>query len=289
MTSLTNFMNYDLIINNPPYSVRGKTGKKTNPIWDKFVEFAFKHCKENGYICMVHPSGWRNVEGRFKYIKDILLKKDIKYLELHTKEDGIKTFGAATTYDWYVVKNTKKENPKPTVKFQDNKIVKNFDLNKYPIIPNNSNFELYDKVFAKDVEEKVNILYSSSMYEVRNDHMFKQKTSKFKYPCIYYIDKKENINIHYSSIKKGHFGISKFICGPGDPQSTGFSVDEKGEYGMTQFAFGIIDYIKNLHKIKKAFSSDKFRIFIRELMNGRTAIDYKLIKLFKKDFWKEFI
>ena len=208
---------------------------------------------------------------------------------MHDENDGRKTFGATTTYDWYVVKNTKKENPKPTVKFQDNKIVKNFNLTRFSYIPNlQTNFDLYDKVFAKDGEEKVNVIRSCE-YHTQRKYMSNKKTSDFKYPCILNIKNGDKLNLAYSSIKKGHFGIPKFIFSNGHYKTSGTIVDEKGLYGTTEYSYYIVDDVKNLHKIKLAFDSPKFRELCGDFITGQPNINYKVINQFKKDFWKEFI
>jgi hypothetical protein len=49
---------YDIIIGNPPFNAGG-TLKGGGTIWPKFVKRAFELVKENGYICFVHPPGWR--------------------------------------------------------------------------------------------------------------------------------------------------------------------------------------------------------------------------------------
>lgn len=49
---------YDVIIGNPPFNAGG-TLKGGGTIWPKFVKRAFELLKENGYICFVHPPGWR--------------------------------------------------------------------------------------------------------------------------------------------------------------------------------------------------------------------------------------
>ena len=40
--------------------------KKTQPLWHLFVQKSLTLLEEGGYMVMVHPSGWRNVDGIFK-------------------------------------------------------------------------------------------------------------------------------------------------------------------------------------------------------------------------------
>ena len=41
-----------------------------------------KNLAENGYLVAVHPSGWRNVEGKFKYVQLALREREIQYINI---------------------------------------------------------------------------------------------------------------------------------------------------------------------------------------------------------------
>ena len=43
-----------------------------------------------------------------------------------------------------------------------------------------------------------------------------------------------------------------------------------------------------LHKIKEVFDSKEFRDLMELCAVGQLTINYKVISIFKKDFWKEF-
>lgn len=49
---------YDIIIGNPPFNAGGLL-KGGGTLWPLFVKMAFDLIKESGYICFVHPPGWR--------------------------------------------------------------------------------------------------------------------------------------------------------------------------------------------------------------------------------------
>ena len=84
--------------------------------------------------------------------------------------------------------------------------------------------------------------------------------------------------------KKSHFNIPKFIWGNGCISSIGSYIDDKGEYGLTQFAYAIIDKPSNLPKIKKIFDDKLFRNLMGLCAVGQLTINYKV----KKIFWKLF-
>ena len=133
------------------------------------------------------------------------------------------------------------------------------------------------------------------MYETRKAYMVdenkvnvKEKNDIFKYPIINTVTQKEGCNILYSKEKKGHFGIPKVIWSNG--AGTYPIIDDKGIYGLTQFAYAILENDYNvLNKLKIAFLSNKFKNIMEDCAVTEQSINYKIIALFKKDFYKYFL
>ena len=119
--------------------------------------------------------------------------------------------------------------------------------------------------------------------------MSSEKFGEFKYPCSYTINSESEPKLWYSSIKKEFFGTPKLIWSNGRISSIGSYIDDKGEFGLTQYSYAIVDEVKNLPLIKKAFDSKEFRTLMEHCAVAQNTINYKIISLFKKDFWKEFI
>lgn len=281
-----NNMKFDVMAQNPPFQTQNDGENITHPIWDKFVAKSFEYLKKGGYIVNVHPSGYRDVYGRFNYIKELLLSKDIKYLEMHDDYDGVKMFGVQTTYDWYVVKNIETHDNKTEIKLQNGDI-KKVDLNKLQFVPNGMFLEI-EKLIAKNNEKKCKVI-SDCSYHHTLAHMNKEKTKEFKYPCVYTTEKNGTINCWYSNTnRKGHFGIPKLFWSNGSASTLHIDID--GKYGLTQFAYAIVDTEKNLKNIKNAMQTKKFIEIMKNCSMGKRDIYfYKVISLFKKDFWKYFV
>jgi len=93
-------MKFDVIIGNPPY--QGTAGTQTGQtIWDKIVAVSLEHIKEGGYLNFINPGRWRQAEDKLRYIYK---HYQLVYLSIHTVKDGIKTFGAHTNYDVYMIR-----------------------------------------------------------------------------------------------------------------------------------------------------------------------------------------
>lgn len=282
----TKTMKFDVIVGNPPY--QDSSGNIGNTLWDKFVLKSFDILTEHGYLCFLHPNGWRDVDGLFSEIKTTLLDKEIQYLEMHDMNDGVRVFGVQSNYDWYVLKNTSSTGKKTHIKGQDGSEY-DVDISKLNFIPSRK-FDDILSLLAKEGEASVEILHSYSSYEPRKEWMSEKRDNKYKYECIYSVKMGDIPSFRYSSTKdRGHFGIPKFIFGSGVCTSIGSIVDDKGEYGLTQWATGIVDIPKNLPLIKRAFDSPKFKELMKACPNQNNNINRKVLSLFRRDFWKEFI
>lgn len=284
-------MKFDVVIGNPPYQAPKERVKNTakgacgTVIWGQFVELAVeKLAKKSGYVALIHPAGWRRPNKRAANVAELLKSKDMVYLEMHSIEDGVKTFGATTNYDWYVLKND--ENAGKTVIKDFSGNVEKVDISNVSFIPN-ENIQAVIGLMAKPGEESVELMFSYSDYETRKEYMSKDKHDDFIYPCVYSLPMK-GIQLFYSNTNQnGHFGIPKVIFTNGAAAQV--MVDETGEYGLTQFAFGIVDKPENLPLIKKAIESKKFIELCKSFRFTLDRYDDDCIKCFRKDFWKEFV
>lgn len=275
---------FDVVVMNPPYQSDSGNKGSGNILWDKFVKTANNLAKDNGLISAVHPSLWRKPNHELR--DDMLKNNTLEYLEIHDDKDGKKTFGANTRYDWYVSRKGKK-NGKTIVKGQDGVQVE-VDLRHFPFIPN-CDFDLVRSLVAKDGEQKVEILNSQSAYEPRKDWMANEKSAKFKYPCVYMVTK-DGPSFKWSNRNdKGHFGIPKVIYGSGEGCMGNFLVDSDGDYGMTQWASGIVDEKDNLEKIADALRNPSFKKLCYSISMSKAEINTSVLRTFRKDFWKEFV
>jgi hypothetical protein len=286
MTDVWGVEKFDIVMGNPPYQTSNE-GEKTQPIWDKFVLKSLSILSRNGYLNMVHPSGWRNIDGRFVEVKNEFKKRNLTFLSINDEKRGLEVFGAETRYDYYCLENTNNKG-QTNIIFQDgsNEIV---NISKLDFIPNGSIIDI-NNLIAKDGEDKVELLHSESNYAHRKPIMSKTQTNDFRYPCVYTINSNSEAKIWYSSTnEKGDFGKTKLIWSNGRISSIGSLIDNNGEYGLMEYASAIVDEPNNLPLLKKVFDSKEFKRLMELCSVGQLSINYKIIATFRKDFYKQFL
>ena len=280
-------MKFDVIIMNPPYQDKaregGQKGTRTH-IWGDFIKKGFFLLKEKGFLCTINPGGWRRPFGKFKEIGNQMMARQIKNLNIHGISDGQKLFDATTGFDVVVIENTRKY--KKTVVVDDSGKMVEIDMAYVPAIANGKISEI-SELFAKKGEEKVQLIFDRSAYGHDKAWVCKEKSPEFKYPVVYSLPQK-GMCFHWSSTNKnGHFGIPKIIWSNG--AATQILIDEKGEYGMTEWAYAIADNKNVLPLLKKAMESVKFLQLCNGMRFTLDKYDAKFISLFRKDFWKKFV
>ena len=240
--------------------------------------------KENGYMTLVHPGGWRSIDGVFKETQN-LIKSKILYLKMHSFKKGLTVFGAKTDYDFYLLKNCENKG-KSKIVCEDG-VELEYDLKGVEFIPGENIINIYSLIAGKN-DEKVKLIHSYSAYEPRKDFMSKEQSDKNIHPAVYMVSYINVPTFLWSQRNdRGHFGVKKVIWASG---SSGVILDANGEYGLTPFSAAIEDEEKNLKNIKKALENPDF---IRNIMLFKDGLGHKynnkIISLLKKDFWKEFI
>ena len=279
---------FDIVIGNPPYQTQKEGNTKTHPLWHLFVEKSISILTDGGYLNMVHPSGWRNVDGVFKKTQSIMKEKDFIYLEMHDMKDGVKTFGAETRYDFYCIRNTNTTNHITIVKCQDG-VIENVCIKNLNFIPSGK-FNEFKLLTANQNDESVEIISDSSYHTQRLEFMSKNKTDVFIYPVVCRVYKDGTLDYWYSSINtNGHFGVPKLIWSDGRVMSVGSYVDLNGDLAINQFQFAIVDTPDTLPQIKEAFDSKEFRDLMEYCTVSNMSINRKVIATFRKDFYKQFL
>jgi len=278
---------FNVIIGNPPFQksqIGVRKGKGQN-IWDKFVIKSFEIMKDNSIFAFIHPPNWRGPDNK---LWDILSQKQLLYLHIFNKKDGIKIFNASTRFDVYVLEN------KPVYKNTDiiDELgnINSINLSEWSFLPN------YDYDNIKEIltteENGIDVIYNTYYHNqnFNKGYLSDKKTNVYKIPIVHSVNK-EGLGYWYSSFKKKEHFIPKVILNVNEKQ---YNYKEQNDYnglmGMSNNSFGIpITSKKEGDLILKAIGTDKFKTMINATKWGSFQTDYKMFKYFKKDFYKYFI
>ena len=285
---------FDIIIGNPPYNnSQTQTTEKRgggSSLWDKFVIKSLEILNDNKFLCFVHPSMWRKPESKNsknKGLWNVFTSNQILYLEIHNSVDGLKTFNAATRYDWYVIE--KKPIYKKTIIIDEDGIENKIDLREWKFLPN-KNFKLVKSILADGDDKRCELIWNTYYHTAngRYDYVSQNKSNDFKYPLVHSTNKDGNRFYWTNNKNNNQFNISKVIFGESGINNS--ILDVNGEYGMTQSSMAIkFDTFEEGEQIKQSIESDKFKILLDSVSWGNFRIDYRLFTYFKKDFYKQFL
>jgi hypothetical protein len=270
---------FDAVIGNPPYQNQSGNKGKGNTLWDKFVIKSLNNwLSVTGYLSFVHPQGWRQLDNK---TGKLMISKQILYLNMNSVDVGQSIFGCSTTFDYYLLQN--KIPAHVTVINDYHGVEYSYDLKDVRFIPNHSILLVNEYL---DYKNEHGIIYNRTNYGADKKWMSKVNNNEFKYPCIYSINKKNELSLRYSNTNmKGHFGITKYIVSNG----SGFLMDSKGEYGCTQWAYYVQCNTTDMDDIHACFESSKFKLIIDAVKLTSNKYNYVILKYLKKNFWKDFI
>ena len=219
---------FDIIMANPPYN-EGGVGKGGGVFWKGFVEKSLRILNDNGYLVMIHPTGWRKPKGERASGGDIWDSFKPYHLEaLKISDVKIPHFPRV---DYYVLnKSNKTSNTRVINEFQSIKTDTQTKLKGLPFIPhliNDDVVSILDKLFNKK-GEKFNIIRNQSFKPGKADekkygrpHAFFYDGSKNEYVEVFktYTDKDKNteyiskpkIIMTYTNGKKPAFLYPKYF------------------------------------------------------------------------------
>lgn len=162
---------FDIIMGNPPYN-KGGVGKGGGVFWKKFVEESLKMLNKDGYLCYIHPLGWRKPIGERASAGDLWehFRKNGYLQYLHISDEKIQYFPKVDYYIYH--NNTKIQKTEIYNKFKNNKTEDKYEINHLGFIPNFINNEvlsILDKIF--------NVKYSTNYFNIIYNQSFKPNNS----------------------------------------------------------------------------------------------------------------
>jgi hypothetical protein len=291
-----NETHYDIILGNPPFNAsQNADGKKGggDSLWPEFVEKSLDLLVEKGVLLFVHPASWRKPQSEESKTKNLFRKMtrdcQMEYLEIHSKSDGLKTFGVQTRFDWYVLCKT----PcfKKTIINDETGKIQELDLRHWNFLPNCYYHEIRQLLSSKN---NVDVIYSRNQYGTDKEWTRETETTEYKYPLIHSTPA-ERPRVYWTNTKNPPvkkmvkmFGQKKIIFGESGIHDV--VLDMEGKYGMTQGAIGIkIEDEKHGRILKTALESQEFERILKAMNFGNFRIDWRMFLYFRSDFYKFYL
>ena len=289
---------FDIIMGNPPYN-KGGVGKGGGVFWTNFVFKSIEIINNDGYLCFIHPLGWRkpfkegdrkNNAGRIFYE----FKKSGYLHYIYISDEKIPHFPKV---DYYIYHNSKKI--KKTLiynKFKNNENEDEYEINHLRFIPNfinNNVLDILNKLII-DKGEKINIIYNQS-FKIIRDQSFKPNNSHIDINGIPHawtpISQKE-YKIAYNSypivpqyIKQPKI-ILTYKSGSSKKQGKLFAKYYQNNIGTTSNTmYQIVENKKEGNLLEKYFNSKliTFLLKITQYTDGQYADNqFKILNLIKK-------
>lgn len=306
---------FHIIMGNPPFNPpKTETGSSGNSIWQNFVIKSLYMLEDNGYLVLVHPSGWKKptedifkpvdfTDGaHYKYdaksekrtMKQIrqgqvwqLLKDLGNFSFIYTNDQKVKSFNEEfidffPAVDYYVYQKTKDKSTCDTKNVFLGQINKstNVRLNyKLKYLPNLITKETQDilyKITSKDGDKPI-------FGRFRNGKDFSLDSSKGKYKYIYTYSKKGEPKYQYSDvIGDDNINLDKVIMnfdGGIDCYTIQYVKKEEmlGSYEMTMYSKVQSD--KDGKRLEALFKSDivKFIFLITQYASGKMTKNEPLV------------
>jgi hypothetical protein len=320
---------FNVIIGNPPFNADqkhdGKKGGGRN-LWPLFVEKSLDMMLvDNGYLTLVHPSLWRkppSVNSTVKTLFHLMVHENhMKYLEIHSKLDGLRDFNVQTRYDFYVIQKRVPNTTIPaidttTIKDQTGVIHSSFDLSRWRFfLPNNGYERIEPLLLVPDHDAPASasasaastsspapaprVIFSRCQYGSDQSWVKPTPSEIYRFPVIHSTPKK-GARVLWSSrchmaatdtaTDGGYipmFGVPKVIFGESGINEV--IIDSEGKYGMTQGAIGLpIDNDDGL-QMKQALESSEFKTILDAMSFSNFRIDWRMFLYFRPDFYKKIL
>jgi hypothetical protein len=268
-------LKFQVIMGNPPYNTPGLKSNG-NVLYPRFVNKSLQLLKENGFLCMVTPPGWRKpITSRSPYsgmFEALTRDCQMRFLEMHTAQDGLKHMSAGTRFDLYVIQN--KPCRTKTSVFDIDGAEWHLDLREWPWLPNCA-FPLI-KTMLSTTPDQIKVLRGVHVKECSL-----VPSDEFPHPVIQGIDTR-GTRMSYSAGSHNK-NVPKVIIGH---SGTGFLADTHGHYSLGSGVFGLpITSQRDSEPLIQFLKSPTFKELRRACAWSTFRLDWRLFTHLRDRFW----
>ena len=181
-----------LVVGNPPYQAVSKSGNSKgggNNLYTKFIYYADKHLKQNGYLLYINPPTYFG-PGRSNNKNDMSLRKDILdnyYYHYINLQECSKYFNVGSKFLYYLIQKNSNKNDNIEILCKYNNMVYKSNLHQdllirdyLPYLLTKECLNILDKI-KNNNSDKLAMFHSP---DNRSDkkHVSKERSTEHKYP-----------------------------------------------------------------------------------------------------------
>jgi hypothetical protein len=268
-------LKFDVIMGNPPYNSPGLKSNG-NVLYPRFLQKSLQLLKENGYMCMVTPPGWRKpVTSRSPYsgmFEALTHDCQMMFLEMHHAQDGLKHMSAGTRYDLYVLQKTPCNSE--TLVIDIDGAEWHLDLRDWPWLPNCA-FPMIKGMLAT-TNDHTKVLRGVDVKECSL-----VECEGFPHPVIQGIDTR-GTRISYSACRN-NTNVPKMVIGH---SGSGFLSDTEGLYSLGSHVFAIpITSQRDSQELTESLKSTTFKQLRRACAWSTFRLDWRLFTYLRDRWW----
>jgi len=279
---------FDLVAGNPPFSMlirkNQDKGGKLVALWPEFIKIGVDICKPGGFVSLIHPVGWRDIDDPRK-LWEFMVVHQIHLVRMNGTKTSNALFGVDVPMDIVLIEKNITTTTTRVIDIDGNSETFNLGGMNYLLSAHAS--EMRD-FLAKPDEETVTVIRGTTATGKQTTSQHKKPVGDYIHPAVTYVpaDNKP-LKCVYSSIEGTQLTNSKVIFANG--QTTCVYIDSKGEYGLTEYAKAIVDDPQNLKGIKQALETPWFSKMIVAASCEKNSFPTKLLRLLRKDFYLDVI
>jgi hypothetical protein len=267
-------LKFQVVMGNPPYNSPGLKSNG-NVLYPRFVRKALKLLKDDGYLCMIHPPGWRKpVTSRSPYLgmfHTLSCDCQMMFLEMHHAQDGLKYLNAGTRYDMYVLQKTPCNSETLVIDMEGAEW--HLDLREWPWLPNCA-FPMIKGMLAT-TNDHTKVLRGVDVKECSL-----VECEGFPHPVIQGIDTR-GTRISYSA-RRNNTNVPKMVIGH---SGSGFLSDSEGLYSLGSHVFAIPITSQDCGKLVEFIKSPIFKELRRACAWSTFRLEWALFNYLVDKFW----
>ena len=254
-------MKFDIVVGNPPFKQLAKNGRQTNKsLWKEFLTLSVDITAENGYTCLITPTGWCSPSDNGKIIERVFSEYNLIYADI---SDRIKNyFNVSSTFGYTIVQKNQYQG-KSEINCNDGVHV--VDLRKTKLITNKGLTII--KKLTESSEPRCNFFLAGINHQYKGTgYHTDNKTANAIHANIHHVNSSKDylndsgIPVRWSEIESPLKSKKKVVIPYNGPTKV---IIDDGHYGVGWCQTMLLKEEESVEHAKTVFNSNLYKFFSR--------------------------